>query len=336
MRTPKFWYGNKDKDKPAWMDALSPIGELYAWTGRMRERLVKPSRTVIPVICIGNLTAGGTGKTPITLTIAQRLKEMGESPVILSKGYGGSHDGPIKVNPELNTAAEVGDEPLLLARQVATVIAKDRVKGAAFAQRNGASVIVMDDGFQNPTLEKDLSILVIDAVAGFGNRKVIPAGPLREKITDGLARADIIILMHGEEEDDPDIQTQIATPVRPIFHASLKPHDNEEAARQRVIAFSGIGRPEKFFATVEACGYKLVASHGFPDHHAFSESEIEDLRRQAQRDKATLITTEKDMMRLTRVQRRQINVLKVRAEIDDMTALMDRINRTIQSFRTRP
>ncbi len=335
MRTPKFWYGNKPagSDSAAW---LAPLGELYAFAGRLRNHFSKPSRTVIPVICIGNLTAGGTGKTPITLAIAKRLKEMGESPVVLSKGYDGSHAGPIKVNPELNTASDVGDEPLLLSRHVATVIAKDRVKGAAFAQRNGASVILMDDGFQNPTLEKDLSILVIDAVAGFGNGKVIPAGPLREKVSDGLKRADIILLMHGEEDVHPDVTAALKNLTLPVFHASIQPSGNEDAARQRVLAFSGIGRPEKFFATVESCGYKVVATESFPDHHAFTEKDLDTLARNAKAQSASLITTEKDIMRLTHVQRRQIKVLKVQAKIDDMTALIDRLNRTIQSFRTRP
>jgi tetraacyldisaccharide 4'-kinase len=253
----------------------------------------------IPVLCVGNYHVGGAGKTPTVLALAKLLRELDELPVVLSRGYGGSLRGPIKVDPERHDASEVGDEPLMMSATLPVVIARDRAAGVALAKSQGASVILMDDGFQNPAVAKDASLIVIDAARGLGNGRVIPAGPLRAPLQPQLARTDALIVV-GEGDAAKKIAAEIAREGRPIFAAYIKPDDASVAALQgqRVLAFAGIGDPDRFFRTLRASGVEIVRSRVFADHHPYSEGDIQDLSVDARRDGLTLVTTEKDLARI--------------------------------------
>ncbi len=294
MRAPDFW----QRAEPG-MTArlLAPAGALYgAFTAR---RMAQPGwRCGAPVICIGNFTAGGAGKTPLALAVARMLIGLGERPFFLSRGYGGSHSGPpLRVDPAVHSARETGDEPLLLARAAPVFIGQDRIAGAKAALSAGASVIVMDDGMQNPSLHKDLVLAAIDGGAGIGNGLCIPAGPLRAPLAAQLARVDAMVLMGAGQ---PGEAAAARAAGKPVFHAALVPE--AEAARAllgaRVVAFAGIGRPEKFFETLREIGADIAARRAFPDHHRFTLDDLEGLTRLAHARNAVLVTTEKDATRL--------------------------------------
>jgi tetraacyldisaccharide 4'-kinase len=319
MRTPEFW------DRPdAWsrlsVAALTPVGWLYGAAVAAKRRNATPYRAAVPVICVGNLTAGGTGKTPVAITVADALKARGRRPYFLSRGYGGSLRGPVLVGPQ-HTATDVGDEPLLLAASSPTIVSRDRSQGARLAVERGADVLVMDDGHQNFSLAKDLSLIVVDAEQKFGNGRLLPAGPLREFVHQGLARANAIVIL-GEETLPNGFSI-------PVLRAHLEPTAVNDLRSSRVIAFAGIGRPEKFFRTLRACGAEIVHAATFGDHHRFTQSEISSLRRKAQDDHAVLVTTEKDYVRLGSGARHGIRVLPVRAVLKDPKALAALLDRAV-------
>jgi len=253
----------------------------------------------IPVLCVGNYHVGGAGKTPTVLALAKLLRELDELPVVLSRGYGGSLRGPIKVDPERHGASEVGDEPLMMSATLPVVIARDRAAGVALAKSQGASVILMDDGFQNPAVAKDTSLIVIDAARGLGNGRVIPAGPLRAPLKPQLARTDALIVV-GEGEAAKKIAAEVANEGKPVLAAHLRPDDTSLAALggKRVLAFAGIGDPARFFNTLKTSGIDVVHGRAFGDHHVFTKAEIEELITEAKREALTLVTTEKDVARL--------------------------------------
>jgi len=293
MKAPRFWW-----DKPGATAALlSPFAAIY---GAVAARRLTQSgaRAGIPVICVGNPTVGGAGKTPAAMTTARLLIEAGERPYFLTRGYGGRLAGPVIVEAG-HTAVEVGDEPLLLARLAPTVVAANRAAGARFARDKGASVIVMDDGFQNPSLEKDLSILVSDGTRGLGNGRVLPAGPLRAPLAPQLDRADAVLIV-GDVTGAAALVTAASAQKLPLFHATLDPDHRTVGALagKKVLAFAGIGDPEKFFATVAAAGIDAGATRSFPDHHRFSAAEARSLLDEANRKGLLLLTTEKDMARI--------------------------------------
>ena len=273
--------------------ALLPAAVIYDAAARLRFRLTSPRRAGVPVICVGNPTLGGAGKTPVAIAIAERLKAMGRNPAFLSRGYGARVTGPLTVTGG-HRAADVGDEPLLLARTAPTVVSPDRPAGAAQAIDQGADVIVMDDGFQNPTLAKDLSILVIDGPAGLGNGFVFPACPLRMSFAHQRARADALVIIG----DDSMGVAEHAT--CPVLRAAIAPDDAVAASLsgEKVVAFAGIGRPEKVFDTLTEIGAEIVARHAFPDHHVFTGEDARTLLSEAALHSARLVTTEKDMARL--------------------------------------
>jgi tetraacyldisaccharide 4'-kinase len=252
----------------------------------------------VPVVCIGNLTVGGAGKTPTALALARMLAAAGERPVFLSRGYGGTLAGPLRVDPVHHRAFEVGDEPLLLARTAPTIVARDRVKGASMVA--GPAVIVMDDGFQNPSLAKDFSVLVIDARRGIGNGRVIPAGPLRAPLDAQLARAHALVVA-GACSGDPDVVAQARARGIAIFAARLEPDAGVIATLGggRVLAFAGIGDPQKFFASLVEAGITVASARSFPDHHRYTRVEARALCEEADREGLALVTTEKDLARLT-------------------------------------
>jgi len=301
--------------------ALTPIGWAYGATVAYKAARARPYRSAAKVICVGNLTAGGTGKTPVAIAIARALTTRSQRPFLLTRGYGGRLRGPVIVDPQTHLARDVGDEALLLAAAAPTIAARDRAAGARLAEQNGADVIVMDDGHQNFSLAKDLSLVVIDSEQGFGNGHMIPAGPLREDVSQGLQRANAVVLI-----GDGDLPMSAG---RPVLRARLVPGETERFAGKRVIAFAGIGRPEKFFRTLGAIGGTLVGRHSFPDHHAYSTAEMAQLRKEARAKDATLVTTEKDYVRLSPAERENIQVLPIRAEFNDPGALDALLNRTV-------
>jgi tetraacyldisaccharide 4'-kinase len=320
MRAPEFW---EEKDYTAKFAAtmLTPLGWLYGANVAWKAQHAHPYRTSAKVICVGNLTAGGTGKTPITIAIAQALDRRKRRTVILSRGYGGKMRGPAFVDLEYDTFEETGDEALLLAGAAPVIVARDRAAGAKYAEREYADVIVMDDGFQNFTLAKDLAIVVVDAQTGFGNRRIMPAGPLREDVAQGLARADAVILVGDGSPALPGFNG-------PVLRARLVPVDVLGLSGARVLAFAGIGRPEKFFATLRSLGAEIVEAREYADHYAYTASEFARLRAKAKTANAQLVTTEKDFVRLTPAERQDVRFVPVRAMFDDPAALdtlLDRI-----------
>jgi tetraacyldisaccharide 4'-kinase len=293
MRAPRFWW-----DKPGALAALlSPFAAIYGAIAARRLRQ-EGTRAGIPVICVGNPTVGGAGKTPAAMAIARILIEAGERPYFLTRGYGGRLAGPLVVEAG-HTAVQVGDEPLLLARVAPTVVAANRVAGAELARDKGASAIIMDDGFQNQSLAKDLSILVIDGARGIGNSRVLPAGPLRAPLEPQLDRAGAILVVGDGTEATP-LAAKARVHNLPLFHATLEPDASAVAmlAGQAVLAFAGIGNPEKFFATVAAAGIEAPIKRGFSDHHRYSSKEARRLLAEAKRNKLPLLTTEKDAVRI--------------------------------------
>jgi tetraacyldisaccharide 4'-kinase len=306
MHAPDFWR------RRGWLPTvLAPAGLLYSAGGWLRETLVSPSLARVPVICIGNAVAGGAGKTPTLLAVASLLAN--RSPHALSRGYRGRLPGPLRVNPVLHGAADVGDEPLLLANHLPSWVARDRVAGARTAANSGASLILLDDGLQDPALVKTASLLVVDSDQGFGNGLCLPAGPLREPAARALARADAVVLIGDGSFPPPQ--------GKPAFRARIIPRAQHlSLAGRRVVAFAGIGRPEKFFATLRDCGADLVAAHAFADHHVFTEADLTRIVAGAAED-TLVITTEKDHVRLTPEWRDRIAVLEVFLRFDDPTAV---------------
>jgi tetraacyldisaccharide 4'-kinase len=318
MRAPDFWSGTRGPLAGLVAGLLSPVGAAVDAAGRLRRAVVRPYRAPVPVLCVGNLVAGGSGKTPVVLALAAVFAARGVAAHIVMRGYGGSLAGPVRVDPAIHDAVAVGDEALLAAARAPCWMARDRAAGVCAAAAAGAPAILLDDGFQNPHVAKDLSLIVVDAEYGFGNGRLIPAGPLRERVADGLARADAIVLIDSGSGSVPE---SLAAVGQPILRAALVPVGGLRFVGPPVIAFAGIGRPEKFFATLRALGAKLVAERGFPDHHNFRPQELAALRRDAERAGALLITTAKDWMRLSRAERAGIGVLEVELRWRDAGAL---------------
>ena len=295
MREPRFWW-----DDPGIVSALlSPVGALYgsAAASRMRRG---GQRANVPVMCIGNFTLGGTGKTPTAIAVAELLKREGRNPALLTRGYGGSMSGPVVVDPQRHTAADAGDEALLLAQAAPTIVSRDRVAGARAAEAQGVDVIVMDDGLQNPSLAKDLTIALVDAGRGIGNGNVFPAGPLRAPLDVQLERCNAVLVV-GDGNKAEAIATKAQRRGLPIFHGTLRPDEAAVGAlsARPVFAFAGIGDPEKFFATLRAAGVDVKATRAFPDHHRFTAEEAGELIMQAEHDGLRLAITAKDHARMT-------------------------------------
>jgi tetraacyldisaccharide 4'-kinase len=294
MRAPAFWWQTGSGG------ILSPLGAIYGAVAALRMQM--PGRKAgVPVICLGNLTVGGGGKTPGAMAVVRLLLFARERPFFLTRGYGGRLRGPVRVNAPQHSAADVGDEPLLLARLAPTIVARDRVAGAAAAQRDGASVIVMDDGFQNPSLSKDLAILVVDGRRGVGNGHIIPAGPLRAPLAFQIARAQALVMV-GPRDGATAVARAAQQSGVAVFHGRLEPDRQTLAAlgRHKVLAFAGIADPDKFFATLLEAGVSVAARADFPDHHPYTTGEAQALMTQAEVANLMLLTTEKDLVRIGR------------------------------------
>lgn len=311
MRAPEFWY--RSPEKPGLRARLlTPLGILFSAATAWKNARQPDLQLHVPIVCVGNLNVGGTGKTPTVIALLNILNDLFQKPHVVTRGYGGAAKGPVRVDPAKHTASEVGDEPLLLAAFSEVWVAKDRAAGAQAAAEAGATVIVLDDGFQNPSLAKDVSIVVVDAAVGFGNEKCLPAGPLREPVANGMRRTDFLLSI-GTASD----QMNFTTPMLPsgVAHlrAELSPlQTGMDWSATKAFAFAGIGSPEKFFATLRSLGAEVVHAEPLDDHQPLTPALMKRLATDAKLRGAQLVTTEKDAVRLPASFRSKVITLPVR------------------------
>lgn len=324
MRAPGFW----SREPGILSSLLAPVA--FAYGAVAARRLGRDGRTApVPVLCIGNVTLGGAGKTPVAIEMARLAREIGRHPAFLTRGYGGRLAGPLLVDEAHHSPEEVGDEPLLLARHAPTIVARERPLGAEQAQRSGADLIVMDDGLQNPSLRKDLTLAVFDGEAGIGNGRVFPAGPLRAPMRAQWRLIDAVVIM-GRGAAAQAIEAEGRRRSRPVFQAELRASQRvvRDLGGARALAFAGIGRPAKFFRTCRECGLEVAAERPFPDHHRFTARELGALLDEAERGGLVPITTEKDLVRLRPLLAAEprlcrVRTLPVRARFEDEAGLRD-------------
>ncbi len=309
ITAPAFWWQPPGKLSRM----LAPLGSLYRYASDMRTRRADVESFRVPIICVGNVTLGGAGKTPFTIALAEEIRHVGKDAHVVSRGYGGSLDGPVRVDISQHRYLDVGDEPLLIARSVPCWVAKDRKEGVRAAIAQGAEVVILDDGLQHPFVRKDVSFLVIDGGSGIGNGMIFPAGPLRESLNAGLAKSAAVILIG---DDATGIAAQIN---QPIFHAGMELDAEvvKELLGAPVFAFAGIGRPEKFFASLRQAGINVSATRSFPDHHPYCLREIQQLREEAEQQGQRLVTTEKDHFRIPPVVQPHILPVPARLHLDN-------------------
>jgi tetraacyldisaccharide 4'-kinase len=336
MREPAFWY------RPAsWKShLLKPLAALYGAVAahRLKRRGFSAG---IPVLCVGNYHGGGAGKTPAVLALAKLLRELGETPVVLSRGYRGKLRGPVRVDASRHSAIDVGDEPLMLSQNIPVVVSRDRADGIALAKSQGATVVLMDDGFQNPAVAKDASLIVVDSVRGIGNAKVMPAGPLRAPLAVQIERTDALIVI-GDGSAADGVAGMIAGQGKPVLRARFHPDEASLSALRgkHALAFAGIGDPTRFFATLRGAGVDVASTRSFPDHHPLTPDEAASLVAEAESNGLTLVTTEKDLARLRNADglpdwARAIVPFKVTLAFDDAAALRTLVSAQLFKARQR-
>ncbi len=317
LKTPSFWYGDKAK---ALEYALMPLSAMYRLAYEIHQSVSQAEKFDVPILCIGNINAGGTGKTPSALALMDTIRKfsIAQNPFFMSRGYGGGEYGPLFVDPEKHTAWNTGDEPIILAGAAPTIVSGNRAQGILFAMHRRADMILMDDGLQNPHIKKDIKFVVINGDMGFGNGKMLPAGPLREPLKRGLKKADAFILIG---EDKRNVRALLPAD-KPLFTATLHPRDHVHVNR-RYVAFAGIGYPEKFYNFLRAHNAEIVETVDFPDHYPYTEEDIQTLNFKAINHAAELITTEKDFIRLPKAPGFHPHVLRIVMEWDDENAVAD-------------
>ena len=297
IASPAFWYRQKTLPEQLLRIALLPVSWIYGAMVRKKFDLYFPVPMGKPVICVGNLVAGGAGKTPVVLSLADLLKEKGFNPHLLTRGYGGKETGPLQVSPGRDTAYDVGDEALLLVEKAPAWVSAKRPLGAQAAIDTGADIVVMDDGFQNAVIYKDFSLLVIDGAVGFGNKSVMPAGPLREPMRFGLSRADAFVIIGEDKTGAADYIRRLSS--APVLFAALVPDDdNPDVKGKNIFAFAGIGRPLKFKETLDTAGAMVEGWAAFPDHYPYEEEDLQEIITAAESRNVMLVTTVKDYVRV--------------------------------------
>jgi len=323
MQPPRFW-NNPPKRPGIWAYLLSPLSMI--WRAKTATRLSKGPRHKldIPVIAVGNINLGGTGKTPSVIALVQMLQDMGRNPAVVSRGYGGQIQGPHQVDPNRDEAGDTGDEPLLIAAFAAVWVSKDRVAGARAAHAQGHDCVILDDALQNPDLSHDLTITVVDAKAGFGNGRVCPSGPLREPVETGLSRSDLVLSVGTAHQMDQLTQDWPALRARPLIRAVLAPLETGfDWAGMRVYAFAGIGRPAKFFQSLKQAGANLIVTRAFGDHAPYNPALLKRMQAEAWAQDCNLVTTEKDAVRLPQDMRHEVLTFPVRIQFEDETKVRE-------------
>lgn len=333
---PPFWY-----EPRGWQAyCLAPASWAYGAVARMRMDLARPPQVMAPVLCIGNLTVGGSGKTPAAIAIGKAVSEAGYKPGFLTRGYGGSVLGPHRVDLDHDTALTVGDEPLLLARTAPTMVAANRAAGAQLLADDGVDFIIMDDGFQSRSVHYDYALIALDARRGTGNGAVIPAGPLRAPMVDQMRHADALLRI-GDGEAGSSVVRAAARAAKPMMRADIAPRGLPELEEKPLLAYSGIGDPDKFFDTLRGMGHWLTMTRAYGDHHFFTETDAEDLLLHADLEKLELVTTEKDAVRLTHTEgplgelRRRTKVLPVEMVFESPVALRTLIGEVAERYHQR-
>ncbi len=306
MKTPKFWTGL------SWQAVLLyPFTFLWKFGNYLRQRNAQPEKSTLAVICVGNLTVGGSGKTPVAITLCRFLSGIGKNPCVLTRGFGGNEKGPVFVDTGFHTSSDVGDEPLMMANSISVCVSRNRPKGAAFiSTEKHLDCIVMDDGLQNPTLEKNLKIAVFDGKIGIGNGLLLPAGPMREKLNEGITNIDLVIF---NGEDETGLSSKIPSHI-PIISGELRPDDEviDQMKGRRVYGFAGIGNPSRFFKTLQHIGAEITGEAHFADHHPYTDNDLAQLYEEANQSGSELVTTQKDWMRLPAEWRERVLTVPVR------------------------
>ncbi len=320
FKTPDFWYRDLDTKAPFIEQLLAPFSYIYLLANKINQAVRVPQKITIPVICVGNITAGGSGKTPTILALRQLIKNHNifQNPYFLSRGYGSNDCGPRRVEVH-DDASDVGDEPILLANHSKTIISVNRYKGSIMAQMEGADCILMDDGLQNRDLSKDISLLVVNGSMGFGNGKVLPSGPLREKLSAASGKIDAVVLI---EEDIRSIKDILPKDI-PVFPASIKAiNTNDFDVSSPYIGFAGLGYPQKFEKTLRDNGFDLILFENYPDHHLYTRTELQSLISKAKSKNARLITTEKDHQRIPKDLKEHFDYLLIELEWENETKVV--------------
>lgn len=333
---PPFWY-----EPRGWQaHCLAPASWAYGAVARFRMESARPPQVMAPVLCIGNLTVGGSGKTPAVIAVGKAAAESGYKPGFLTRGYGGSITGPHRVDLDHDTALTVGDEPLLLARTAPTMVAGNRAAGAQRLADDGIDFIIMDDGFQSRSVHYDYALIALDARRGIGNGAVIPAGPLRAPMVDQMRHADALLRI-GDGEAGASVIRAAARAAKPMMRADIVASPIRGLKTKPLLAYSGIGDPDKFFDTLRGIGHWLTMTRAYGDHHFFTEADAEDLLLHADLESLELVTTEKDAVRLTHTEgplgelRQRTRVLPVELEFESPVALQSLIDEVAERYHQR-